>query len=122
MKTHTHSWVIDRRRKVQVFERRRRKRIRRLWRKAWKELWKSFQENEMARKRSPCCTMTNLLHVTREDGRVTEVSKELVMEGPMQIFIGDPLDPSRGFRFVGTTHELRLDNPIYKDQSHGNQR
>lgn len=54
------------------------------------------------------CTITNLVHVTRKDGRVVQVSKELVISGPMTLAINGEV--------IGTTSEVRVDRIAWSAQ------
>ncbi len=56
--------------------------------------------------KKPPSTMNTLLHVTRQDGEVVEVAKELFFTGHIEVFIGDD--------FVGVCKEYRVDNPIWR--------
>lgn len=52
------------------------------------------------------CEQTDLLHITRVDGEIVEVSKETVFSGPIDVFIGN--------KKIGNTSEYRLEVPCYK--------
>ncbi len=62
----------------------------------------------MSRKKKPS-TMTPLLHVTREDGEITSVSKELVISGgDIEIFMnGKP---------VATVKKISMENVLWEKQ------
>lgn len=51
------------------------------------------------------CAWNNLLHVTRQDGEVVAVAKELVILGPMTVAMNGQV--------VGTTNELRMELPLW---------
>jgi len=59
---------------------------------------------------TPHCTARSLLHVTRQEGRVTHVSREIVFSGPMDVSISDG---NGGWLPLGQITELRGDVPIY---------
>ena len=49
---------------------------------------------------------TDLIHITRVNGEITEVSKETVFSGPISVFVGK--------NKVGMVSEYRLEVPVYQ--------
>lgn len=65
----------------------------------------------MSENRNKPCTLSTLLHTTVIDGVLVEVSKELLIEGPMELHMN-------GVK-IGELTELRLDNVLWKQPTEG---
>lgn len=55
-------------------------------------------------------TLDSFLHITREDGEVVEVSKELVIAGPVAIFVGGAP--------VGYSDGYTVNLPLWRKEGH----